>query len=172
MKLTPQSAYTDIVLAALQGKKFNSVLEVGSGTCQNLKAIQEKYDVTLKGMDLGTAVQYPGIEVKLFNLLDDEWPYQEKFDVVFTMATLILMAPKTTEHWMKKLIEITKDYLIFIEIHQDNVSANGEVSGEYTTRNYKKLLKKYTKNIEEITYPASVWPGLGLVNSSIIIGQL
>jgi len=177
MKLTPNSFYIDIILNALKGKKFNSVLEVACGSCQNLIVIQKKYrDVKLKGFDLGTKTEHPGIEVEIGNLTADKWPFEgEKFDVVFSMASLITLPSKGTFHWMKKLTEITNDYLIFIEWHNDEAPITGKVydySRPYTIRNYRKLLMKYKfRDIKEIKYPGNIWPDWGLKEASIIWGE-
>lgn len=151
--------YTDIILKALEGKKFNSVLEVASGNQQNLVAIKQKYpDVKTYGFDVGAK----GENIKDGNFKDKKWPFDRKFDVVFSMASIILIDAEWTHHIMERMDARCGKYMIFIEAHSDKATMKGKTfpySDPYVIRNYVKLLEKYGYKTHKITYPPNVWPG-------------
>jgi len=161
---TPE-VYKDVVPYALGYKKYKTVLEIASGSSQNLLTLQEMdKSLELYGFDSGNPTEQEGLHLEKGDLTDKKWPFEDmKFDVVLTMASLILMPPDTTYHWMKKVKEITKDYFVVIEIHDEKVGMKGRVtkySEPYVVRNYVKLLDKFGyKDIKTKKYPMKVWPG-------------
>ena len=178
--LYPVKKYTDIILTALKGKKFESILEIGCGRCFNLKAIQEKYPkVKLYGYDndknrIEIAQKTKGITAKVGDITGDitkETPFKnKKFDIVFTAAVLIYITPEKIKQVIRNIKKSAKKELILIEIH----SSNSKKFKIYFIRNYKKLLKENGfKNIKLKKIPRELWPGLNYKDDGYIIsGEL
>ena len=91
-----------IVAEALQGKEFESVLEVGVQWGENLMAIKEKFpDKKLIGVDVDKPVieeakVVTALDLRIGNLFDLQFADKE-FDVVFAEALFVMLPPHQVE---------------------------------------------------------------------------
>ncbi len=163
--------YTDIILTALKGKKFETILEMGCGAGHNLIAIGKKYPkVKMWGYDIDEtrieeASKIPNTTIK-FGDCTKEPPFKRKFDIVFMAATLIYISHDKMEQVIKNIKKSAKKEIILIEIH---AFTDYELKG-YFIRDYEKLLKvNGFKDIKLTKIPRELWPGLNYKEDGYII---
>jgi len=96
---------------------------------------------------------------------DDLHQFQDKsFDIVFTDALLIYIAPDKIEKVIQEMLRITYRVLILVEWHYKNQNKDPQGLGiyhfGYWKRNYVNLLKQVV-SIEQIhltKIPKELWP--------------
>ncbi len=173
--------YTDIIIDALQGSKFNTLLEIGCGeNLQNLLVIKKKYPKSkLWGYDTSFDLSQdcfksakeiikdiPDITIKGGDCTKKEVPFNNmKFDIVCMVATFIIIQPENTEKVIENIKNSIKKELILIEMHSEEEKTN-----RITVRDYKKLLE--SSGFKEITLkkiPKEVWPGTSHKSDGYII---
>ena len=165
--------YTDIILDALKGRRFETILEMGCGAGHNLKVIKEKYPKTkLWGYDIDEtrveeAKKIPDTIVEIGDFTEKETPFKDKkFDIVLMMATLIYISPEKMIQTMENIKKSAKKEVILIEIH----SLDRIIYKIYFLRDYERLLKENGfKNIKLKKIPRWLWPGLNYKDDGYII---
>jgi len=88
----------------------------------------------------------------------------QKYDVVFTAATLLLIERrKLLEKAIRNIVKFSKRWVILIEMQDDDLGCEGLNQAENQIRmirDYKRIMKKYGCDlVEEIVIPLEVWPG-------------
>lgn len=131
--------------------KFNSILEVGCGTGDNLDYIKKLYpSATVVGCDyskkqIDCASQYQGIQ---FDIADaGKLPYESNsFDVVVTIGCLAHIPPSHILNCTKELQRVSKNYLfLFEEDKQFTNPLTYEISsrsGWHFYHDYEKLFNQ------------------------------
>lgn len=153
-----------------------SVLEIGSNCGPNLYLLAKKSpQVKLVGIDINEEAIKIGrrlfrqkdiTNVKLLvGKADALYQFSDKsFDIVFTDAILIYIAPNKIKKVLKEIIRISRKALIFLEWHENSEKdphGLGIYHFGHWKRNYVNLLKQFVnENQIHITkIPEELWPG-------------
>ncbi len=92
------------------------------------------------------------------------------FDVCFTWASLIYIQPARILSALENMLRIAKKALVLLEIHDESLQANREISGKLSggknwARNYRLLFEQFGVPADRVsisTVPTNVWsPGGG-----------
>ena len=136
-----------IVAKMLEGKEFDSVLEVGAQWGENLVAIREKFpDKKIVGVDIDWDGIIDEAKVKtqldlrigdVFNL-DFE---KDEFDVVFTNALFCMLKPEEVIRGLGEIIRVAKKSIILVEL--EVTARTGLIRGRRTGANWTELLEEY-----------------------------
>lgn len=141
------------LLAAIEKYNPGSILEIGCNCGPNLYLLAKKFPhATIVGIDINQAAIEKGREFfqrenisnvtlqmgKADNL---EIFSDEQFDVVFTDAVLIYIAPDKILDVLKGILRVTRKASILLEWHDDSMDGKGVFSGHWV-RNYRELIKK------------------------------
>jgi len=183
--------YTDIILTALKGREFESILEMGCGQGDNLRAINEKYpEVKMWGCDIDetrteSASKVPNTTIKLKDITDTDEPFKRKFDIVFLAATLMYIPEEKIGQVIKNIKKSAKKEVILIEINvfdepKEHVEWEYDDKADvkdrrykykgYSMRDYEVLLRKNGfKNIKLKKIPRALWPGINYKDDGYII---
>ena len=100
-----------------QHRDLNSIVEVGAGTGQNIKALHETWpEINLKSIELNpiAAHQIPYGEVYIGDALKIEWP---KADLVLTKGFLIHIPPEDIPCIFDKIINAANKYILLCEYY-------------------------------------------------------
>lgn len=150
-----------IVVNLLEGKEFNSVLEVGCQWGENLIAIREKFpDKKIVGVDadwdgiVQEAKTITGLDIRKGSVFSLEFQDKE-FDVVFTNALFCMLQPEQIETGLKEIIRVAKKYIILIELKTEEFI--GIVKGGRTGADWVSLLGKYGLEATTKKIPSKVW---------------
>jgi ubiquinone/menaquinone biosynthesis C-methylase UbiE len=152
---------------------ISSILEIGCNCGPNLYLVARKFpEARIVGIDINPEVVQRGNEwlaqegIKNVKLLvgkaDELGQFDDKtFDIVFTDAVLIYIAPDKIKEVMKSMLRITRKALILFEWHSFGCKSNP--SGVYVghwMRDYAALLKEFVpeENIHITKMPEELWP--------------
>ena len=155
---------------------INSVLEVGCASGAHLYLLAQKYpSAKIVGVDINDeAIEYgnkhlqsDGISnVQLICSKADELDYfvEKSFDIVFTLALLVVVGPDKIATTIKQLLRISRRELILMECHSFGYKKYSKGRGFYYhgnwIRDYKALLKEFVdgEKIRISRIPTNVWP--------------
>lgn len=150
-----------IVANLLEGKDFESVLEVGTQWGENLVAIREKFpNKRIVGVDadwddvVSEAQKVTGLDIRIGDVRELEFKDNE-FDVVFTNALFCMMLVQDIEKGFRELVRVAKKYIILIELETDDFL--GIVWNERVGANWINMFKKYGMKAEREKIPEEVW---------------
>jgi len=141
-------------------KSFQTILEVGSNSGPNLIGYAQIYpDINFTGLDLNKEAvklgnqnarrsHLPNLRFIQIDLTDKKFSnlFPDKQDLVFSFATLMYIHPFHIKKVLRELLEITNQYLVLIEQHDEGFISKcfplGIPSGFEASfkRNYKKLV--------------------------------
>lgn len=147
-----------IVAGLLEGKEFESILEVGCQWGENLVAIKEKFPFArIVGVDIDKPVleeakKVTGLDLRVGNLFDLG---DEKYDVVFAEALFCMLEPNRIEDGFKELIKVAKKHIILVELETKELV--GRVDGGRTGANWVSLFRKYGLEATREKIPENVW---------------
>ena len=133
-----------IIANKLEGKEFDSVLEIGAQWGENLFALREKFpDKKLGVIDIDKetteeAIKRTGLELRYGDAFEMDFK-KDEFDVVCTHAFFCMIPPEKIEFLLKEIIRIAKKYIILIEF--ETVLRIGVISGGRTGANWVELFK-------------------------------
>ena len=168
-----------------------SILEVGCGYGPNLYLLAQKFPkIELMGLDINPLSIQEGnkllMKEKISNVklsigkVDELNKFQDKsFDIVFTDALLIYVAPDKIKKVIQEMLRITRRALILVEWHYKEQNKDSQGLGVYHLgcwkRNYVNLLKQFvpenkihiTKISKEL-WPAEDWGKMGYVIETIL----
>lgn len=137
--------------------KINSILEMGAGTGQNIRALHQVLpEAQLKSIELNPAAaeQIPFGEVYVGNALEIVWP---EADLVLSKGVAVHIPPEEIDIFYDKLYEATNKYILLCEYYNpDPVMVNYR---GYTNKLWKRdfageILDRY--------------PGLSLVDYGFV----
>lgn len=172
-------------------RPLSTILEVGCSYGPNLYLIAKRFPKTkLTGIDINPLFIQEGEEwlskegisnIKLLVGKADELnKFQDKsFDIVFTDALLIYVAPDKIKKVIQEMLRITRRALILVEWHYKDQNKDPQGLGVYHLgcwkRNYVNLLKQFapenqihiTKIPKEL-WPAGEWGNMGYVIEAIL----
>lgn len=147
---------------------IHNILEVGCGTGLNLYLLSKRYpSAVIKGIDINdNSVQYGNKFFKHNGILNVELivgkadslqQFRDKtFDVVFTDATLIYIAPDKIKKVVEEILRVSSRGVVFLEW---DYSHNIYVG--HWVRPYKELLKKLSprRNVTVNRLPDGMFDG-------------
>ena len=168
---TPDHVHRELIIKALRGMKFGSVLEIGCGAGANLYKISQRFPgVEIGGIDINKeAIEtckklMPEAAVFEVSSADKMFLQDKSADVVLTDACLIYIDPLHINKVMKEIKRVSRKYVLFVEFHSIrwwNRLCLRLYDG-YNAYNYRKLLKKHGfYDIEVYKIKDSEWPGWG-----------
>jgi ubiquinone/menaquinone biosynthesis C-methylase UbiE len=158
---------------------ISSILEIGCSYGPNLYLIAKKFpNAKIEGIDINPRAVQIGNElfikegisnVKLLVGKADELDqFQDKsFDIVFTDAVLLYIAPDKIRKVIREMIRVTRQALILVEWHCEHQDKDPFSLGVYHfghwKRNYLNLLKQFVpkEKIRVIKIPEQLWPNEG-----------
>jgi len=153
-----------IVANELEGKDFDSVLEVGTQYGECLLAIRERFpDKKLVGIDIDTLAmevgrEVTGLDLRLqdANTMDFE---PNSFDVVFAEAFFCMLPIIRIETVLRKVIKTAKKYIILVELITESgvKTVYGLVGKERVAVNWREMFEKYGLTAEIKDIPPGVW---------------
>jgi len=142
------NGYDSQIIDHLKDRKFKSILDVGCGDGDLIRAIQEEFPrVSVAGCDISDKCKYCDITKKL--------PYNaNSYDIVCTAAVLIYFSDEMAERILRKIKRVARKEVFFVEMHNDK-----ETSIDYSIRDYEKILSELKfKNIQCEPLKCG-WPG-------------
>lgn len=166
---------------------ISSILEIGCNCGPNLYLVAQKFpNSEIKGIDINPMAVQKGNKwfaeegisnVKLLvGKADDLHQFQDKsFDIVFTDALLIYIAPDKIKKVIQEMLRITYRVLILVEWHYKDQNKDSQGLGIYHfgcwKRNYVNLLKQVTsiKQIRLTKIPKELWSQKNWQNLGYII---
>jgi ubiquinone/menaquinone biosynthesis C-methylase UbiE len=127
------------VAKSLEGKNFNSVLEVGTQWGESLEAIKELYpDKQYVGVDIDRLENPYRLDIIYGNVL--EIPFADKsFDVVFTNALFCNLSPDLINKGLSEIIRVASKYIYLVELE---LPSRGFCKGGRTGANWVELFKE------------------------------
>lgn len=137
------AAYIPAIISALEGEKFESVIEIGCGEKQNLRAIKERFpEVEVHGCDKNGARDYPAMEIPFCDITKDMTGLYgpKSYDVVLVAATLLLIGDEDMEQVIKNITHVAKKMIILMEPHKE-----GHDVPNIGTSERARFLRDYTK---------------------------
>lgn len=160
-----------IVARKLEGKEFDSVLEIGAQWGENLFALREKFpDKKLVGIDIDRettegAIKITGLDLRYGDAFEMNFE-KDEFDVVFTYALFCMIPPERVRFLLTEIIRIAKKYIILIEF--ETKSKIGITKGNRTGANWVELFKdnglKATREKLKIKYDGlNPWKDYGYI---------
>jgi ubiquinone/menaquinone biosynthesis C-methylase UbiE len=152
---------------------ISSILEIGCNCGPNLYLLARKFpEAQLVGIDINAAAVQKGNEwfaqegIKNVKLLvgkaDELGRFEDKtFDIVFTDAVLIYIAPDKIKEVIKGMLRIASKAVILLEWHSFGHTSNplGVHVGHWM-RDYVALFKEFVpeENIHITKMPEELWP--------------
>lgn len=147
----------------LKELKFNSILEIGSGCGRNLFHISKAFpDVRVAGLDISAdAIEF---SKKMLNgdfyvgsMRDLKQLVVQKYDVVFSMASLCFVDSKEFEMVMSDLKNITGKYAYHFEHMGNGQIFQGESKSQlYWLNNYRSFYQKKNIKCVDLAIPSYV----------------
>ena len=110
---------------------FNSILETGSNCGRNLYHIKKLYpEARLAGIDINPdAVEFSKtmVDGTIINgsLYDLDKHFQVKFDIVFSMAVMIHIAPEDLQSILSKMLSLAKKAIVHFEYNNPTALMSG-----------------------------------------------
>ena len=134
-----------IISKKLEGKKFDSVLEIGSQWGENLVAIRENFsDKKIVGIDIDAetteeAGKITGLDLRVEDAFYMDFK-KDEFDIVFTYALFCMIPPVRIRILLKNIVEVARKYIILIEF--ETKEKIGITPGNRTGANWIELFKE------------------------------
>jgi len=161
-------AHRQFLIKYILEKNIKSVLEIGCNCGPNLRILLEKnphlilrgIDINAESIDIGNKKfkQMKKGDIKLFERNIDNLTLfsDNSFDVVFSDAVLIYIAPDKIKNILQELLRISSKRLVLLEQNNHHKS---KYCGHWI-HNYKKLLSTFIpiEKIELIKLPYHIWP--------------
>lgn len=149
---------------------FDSILEIGCASGPNLYLLAKKFpEVKFYGIDISKkAIEIAKQKFKKENITNvcfikgkaEEFRkiLNRNFDLIFTDACLIYIAPEKIELVLRNMIETTKKAIILCEMHTDFPNS---IYGDCWIHNYKFLINKIAPHLKiKLTkIPENFWGG-------------
>ena len=163
--------HRDLIIKALRGLKFGSVIEIGCGAGYNLHKIKQAFpQVEIGGIDISEdAIETAKKLLPESTAVLETSSVTEMFlsdlscDVILSDAVLIYFDPFTIGKVLKEIKRVGRKAVILVELHSDNWwerLAVRFISG-YNLYNWPKLLTKHGfRDVEIYKIPENVWPGI------------
>lgn len=166
---------------------ISSILEVGCGYGPNLYLLTKQFpQAEIIGIDINPHsiqegnkwfTQQGNSNIKLtVGKADDLSQFLDKsFDVVFTDAVLMYIGPDKIKKVMREMFRITRETLIFIELHYKSQVKDPYGLGIYHLgfwkRNYIDLLSQFVEKNKISLYkiPKDLWPARNWSESGFLI---
>lgn len=166
----PEHPHRDLIIKALRGIKFGSLIEVGCGAGANLgKIIQNFKGVSVGGIDINadaikTAEEIFGNDAEVLEVssMDKIFLSDLSCDVILSDMALIYMSPFTIKKAIKEIHRVARNHIIFVEFHHKSWWKRFVlrlISG-YNAYDYKDLLEKNGfHDVEIYKLTEADWPG-------------
>ena len=162
-------------------EKPQKVLEIGCGWGQNLYILSQKIpEAELHGFDINrAAIRYAKKKIPKAKLwrgtaeTELEKIPDKTYDVTYTNAALMYIAPQDIKQVMQNIIKITKKKIVLVELEPDNPEDDPLGLGIYEngkwSRNYVALLTGLKKPIKISRIPRNTQLDEGWKRRGIII---
>lgn len=166
-----------IIADSLEGKNFESILEVGTQWGEHLIAIKEKFpDKTLVGVDIDKEVirkakKETGLDLRIGTVFNLEFE-DNSFDVVFTSALFCMLRSEDVRQGLGEIIRVAKKYVVLLEFDLtviEGVLTQVGTRGELRTgANWINLFEEYNlkatkEKIKEESWDSNSWRKHGYV---------
>ncbi|MCB9358488.1 class I SAM-dependent methyltransferase [Candidatus Woesearchaeota archaeon] len=167
-----------ILIDGISKLKPGSVLEIGCNCGPNLSLLRKKYPkVKLTGIDINPeAIQHGRNlfrEDKNTDLIVGKADVMKRFednsfDVVFSDAVLIYIGPDKIDSILCEMLRISKKGIVLLEWQDSNIGPKGEQHNNLWVRDYRKLFKKYKREviiqkIKDDDWPDMNWQRFGAI---------
>lgn len=160
--------YTKYIVDALEGEDIKSVLEIGSGESQNLRAIQERFPhIAVTGWDKNGNRDYPKMNIPYCDITKDmtQLCKEGEFDCVLVAATLILIGDEDMPQAVRNILHCAKRLVVLMEVHEPGFS-QPQVGTSEKSR-FRRDYLKWFPGLRSDVVPVVGWSSPGYEGSLI-----
>jgi SAM-dependent methyltransferase len=127
----------------LKHYQFSSIFEVGCNSGRNIKYILEEFDVKAGGLDINNAAVIEAQKLVPKAKFTCESAYDmdtsEKYDIIFTMGTMIHIPPGGIQKVVENCINKANKYII----HMEQIGRDVIINAPKKMRPTSKIKKKF-----------------------------
>jgi len=160
--------HRNLIVEVLKNIAWGSILEIGCASGPNLaKIVKEIPGRQVGGVDISEDAinlaqnTFQGGFFKV-NSADDIMMSDKSTDVILSDMTLIYVAPKDIDRYVKEIKRLARNYILLCEFHSDSLlnRLNLKINSGYNAYNWQKLLKKHGfRDIALHKITEKEWPG-------------
>lgn len=162
--------HRELIIKALRGMNFGSVVEFGCASGYNLHKIRQNFphseiggiDISEEAIETAKKLLPDDTAVLEVSSADSVFLSDKSSDVVLTDMVLIYFDPMSIKNVLEEMRRVARKYVILVEFHHTNWLkrlALRLLTG-YNSYNYRKLLLKHNfHDLEFYKLTEKDWPG-------------
>ena len=165
----PEHPHREVIVRALKGVKFNSIIEVGCASGANLQKIKKAFPhVEIGGIDISsdaikTAIEIFGDRAAVLEVSDVKEIFlsDKSADVVLSDMCLIYLDPLNIYKAIQEIKRVARNNILLVEFHHKSWFKRLalRIFAGYNSYNYEKLLKRHGfYDIEFYKLTEADWP--------------